>query len=99
MIVNKQAQADATSMILMMIYSLCPRRKTIGQTTHSVRNQPDHDDAAIFAPAESCSAGLHINYYASICVVVDHRCVVVDNTYLLHPVTFAAGTPLPAMLF
>ncbi len=51
--------------------------------------QPDHDDAAIFAPAESCSAGLHINCYASIC----------SNTYLLPLLTFEAETPLSAMLF
>ena len=85
MIVNKQAQADATSMILMMIYSLCPRRKTIRQTTHSTRPWR----CSIFAPAESCSAGLHINCYASIC----------SNTYLLLLVTFEAETPLSAMLF
>ena len=51
--------------------------------------QPDHDDAAIFAPAESCSAGLHINCYALIC----------SNTYLLPLLTFEAETPLSAMLF
>ena len=51
--------------------------------------QPDRNDAAIFAPVESCSAGLHINCYASIC----------RNTYLLPLVTFDAETPLSAMLF
>ena len=68
-----------------MIYSLCPRRKTIRQTTHSTRPWR----CSIFAPAESCSAGLHINCYASIC----------SNTYLLLLVTFEAETPLSAMLF
>ena len=72
-------------MILMMIYSLCPRRKTIRQTTHSTRPWR----CSIFAPAESCSAGLNINCYASIC----------SNTYLLLLVTFEAETPLSAMLF
>ena len=52
MIVNRQAQADATSKILKN-YSLCQKKKS---TKAKPPIQPDHDSAATFAPAETCIA-------------------------------------------